>query len=87
MNVGADASRFNLEFVFRVEREIAVDLQSAARAERQCLIAAVLRLPHGCDVGVHQRTHVAIANGHAADLERRCEIALHRCRRDKQRVG
>ena len=87
MDVGPGVGRFDLELVFSVEREIAVDLQPAARAERQCLVAAVLRLPHRRDVGVHQRTHVGIAHGHAADLERRCQIALHRCRRDKQRVS
>ena len=87
MNVGPDAGRFDFELVFSVQREIAVDLQPAARAERQCLIAAFLRLPHRRDVGVHQRTHVGIAHGHAADLERRCQIALHRRRRDKQRVS
>ena len=86
MDLCADAGCFDFEFVFSVQREITVDLQAAARAEGQCLIAAFLGLPHWRNVGVHQRTHRGIAHGYAADLERRLQIALHRCRRHKQRV-
>jgi hypothetical protein len=87
MDVGSNAGRFDLELVFSVEREITVDLQPAARAKRQSLIPAFLGLPHRRDVGVYERTHVGIAHSQAADLERRLQIALHRCRRDKQRVS
>ena len=41
MDVARDAGRFDLELVFTVQREIAVDLQPAARAEGQLLVAAV----------------------------------------------
>src|SRR5215208_1514832 len=53
MDLGGDAGRLDLELVFTVEREIAVDLQAAARAEGQLLVAAVLGLPHWRHVGVH----------------------------------
>jgi hypothetical protein len=87
MDIGAGAGRFDLELVFPVERKVAVDLHAAARAEGQRLVAAVLRLPHRRDMGVHQGIHARIADGDAADLERCRQIALHGGWRDEQRVG
>ena len=87
MDLGRDTGRLDLELVFAIQREIAVDLQPAAGAEGQVLVAAVLGLPHRRDVGVHQHAHVRIAHRRAADLARRRQVALHRCRRDEQRVS
>ena len=70
-----------------VHGELAPHRDAAARAERQFVDAFVLRMLGIELVDVHHDRHRRIADGEAADLSRRVEIALHVARRDEQEVS
>ena len=76
-----------LQHVMAVGRERMHDRRAAARAHRRAIDAAHLRRRARNLVGDRRRRGVAIANGQAADLARRTEVAVHQRRREALRVG
>ena len=78
---------FDLDDVLGVERQVGLDAEPAARAERQAVDALVLRqlLRELMDVDHDGRAQVA--DGEARDLLRRRDVALHDDGRDEQQIG
>ena len=76
----------DLHQVIAVNREITLNRQSAARSKRKLVKTFILGLLRRQPVDVDHNRHFRITDGEPADLARRIEISLHRCRRDEQQI-
>ncbi len=82
---GGRQHRLNGDLVFGVEREIVLDREPAARAERQSLDVPPLRGSVFRRVASLDVAHRAIADRAAADLHRGLRVAFEQCRRHAER--
>src|SRR5215471_1053440 len=80
------SGKFDLYEIFAFDGELAMDCQTASRAERQAIDAGVLRLLVRYPIPVHHHRCIRVADGEPADLLSGFEIALHCRRRYKQQV-
>ena len=76
----------DVDLVFGIQREVVVDQQSAARAQRQAFDVVVLSAVRRRSVDLRHGNERRIADGHGADLARRGEILLEQRRRNLQYV-
>ena len=84
---GRSHVQHDLEVVFAVGREHVQHRQAAAGAERRAFDVAHLRRGARHLPGRRRRRGVAIADGEAADLAGRAQVAFHQRRGNRLRVG
>ncbi len=76
--------QLHLDDIVAIEREIVMDQDAAAGAQRQAFDMLVLRKIGTDAIGVDDRADLRIAHGQAADLARSEQIALNQSGRNAQ---